>query len=221
MKQNTNIKTLIFAAAVSLGAVSVAPAQSAPAMAPAPSPAPTEPLGGLLGSRYTEIGYNYIDLTGPGPKDANGFAVAFNQPLRSNLDLTLDYDWARTHYAGDHFTQQDAEIGATAYSSLTWGRPFALAAVGWEWGRGGGISDDSFRYKLGVGTEIPVARPVVITPFVNFVRETGFNDNEVDFGVKAAYRVTKDWSVTARVQYDAVSHAKDAAEYMLGVAYHF
>ena len=129
MKQNTNIKTLIFAAAVSLGAVSVAPAQSAPAMAPAPSPAPTEPLGGLLGSRYTEIGYNYIDLTGPGPKDANGFAVAFNQPLRSNLDLTLDYDWARTHYAGDHFTQQDAEIGATAYSSLTWGRPFALAAM--------------------------------------------------------------------------------------------
>ncbi len=66
-----------------------------------------------------------------------------------------------------------------------------------------------------------MAPAVVVTPFVNFVRATGFNDSEADFGVKTAYRVTKDWSVTARAQYDAVRHYKDSIEYSVGAAYHF
>lgn len=219
MKQNTNVISFILAAALSLGLVASAAAQNANvAVAP-----PTETLstGGLLGSRYTEIAATYIDLTGGNPSVARGFKFDYNMPLKANLDLNLGYDWARAKFSGVRLTQQDVGVGATAYTNLSWGRPFALAAVGWQWQKGAGVSVDSFTYKVGVGTEFQVAPAVVVTPFVNFVRATGFNDSEVDFGVKAAYRVTKDWSLTARVQYDAVRHNKDSTEYSIGAAYHF
>lgn len=219
MKQNITTKSFILAAAISLGLATTVTAQSANVAVPTPS----EPAaaGGLLGTRYTGIAYNYVDLTGSGPNHADGFEVAYNQPLNPNVDLQASYDWARANYAGTRFTQQDFDVAAVAYTNLSWGKPFALVSAGWQWGKGGGLSDDSFRYKLGVGTEFQVSPAFVVTPFVNFVRATGFNDNEVDFGVKAAYRVTRDWDVFARVQYDAISDGSDASEYALGVNYHF
>lgn len=219
MKQNTNVISFILAAAISLGLAASASAQSANVAVPTPST--TGSTGGLLGSRYTEIAANYIDLTAGNPSVARGFSFDYNQPLQANIDLNLDYDWARANYSGMRLTQQDVGVGATAFTNLSWGRPFALAAVGWQWQKGGGLSDDSFTYKLGVGTEFQVAPAIVVTPFVNFVRATGFNESEADFGVKAAYRVNKDWSITARAQYDAVRHYKDVAEYSIGAAYHF
>lgn len=218
MKQNTKITSLIFAAAVSLGLAASASAQSANVAVPTPSETVST---GLLGSRYTSATYNYIDLTGPGPKDANGYAIAFNTPVAAGFDLTANYDWARANYAGMRFTQQDLSLALTAYTNLSWGKPFAMVDAGWQWGKGAGISDDSFVYKLGVGVEFQAAPALAVTPYVNFVRATGFNDSEFDLGVKAAYRVTKDWSIIAKAQYDAIRHDKDAAEYSLGAAYHF
>ncbi len=218
MKQNTKIKSFIFAAAISLGAAASASAQTANVAVPNPAEAESP---GLLGSRYTEALYNYIDLTGPGPKDANGFALAFNEPLKAGFDVRLGYDWARASYAGSHYTQQDAMVGGVAYTNLGWGRPFASADAGWLWARGGGFSDDSFVYKLGVGVEFQATPSFTVTPFVDFFRATGINSSEFDLGVKAAYRVTKDWSIIGRAQYDAIRHDKDSAEYAIGVAYHF
>jgi hypothetical protein len=219
MKQNHNVISFILAAAVTLGLAASASAQNANVAVPTPTESTV--TSGLLGSRYTQISANYIDLTAGNPSVARGFQFDYNQPLQANVDLNLGYDWARAHYAGARLTQQDVGVGATAYTNLSWGRPFALAAVGWQWQKGAGVSEDSFTYKVGVGTEFKVAPAVVVTPFVNFVRATGFNDSEVDFGVKAAYRITKDWSLTARAQYDAVRHYKDSAEYSVGAAYHF
>ena len=219
MKQNTKIKSFIFAAAVSLGVAMTASAQTASATAPAPSQ--PEPAAGLLGSRYTGVAYDYLDLSGTGPNHAQGLDLTFNQPLAANFDLNLGYDWARANYAGARYTQQDFEVGSTAYTNLNWGKPFALAAAGWDWARGGGAHDDSFFYKVGVGVEFPVAGSFSVSPFVNFERATGFNENEFDFGVKAEYRVTREWGVAARVQYDSIQHASDQTEYTLGVNYHF
>jgi hypothetical protein len=221
MNKNTKLKSLIRAAALSLGLVSAASAQSANVAVP--NPADTLPSGGLLGSRYTQVEFNYIDLTGGSPSVARGFGVNYNQPLQQNFDLIVGYDWARAKWAGVRLTQQDFEIGATAYTNLAWGRPFALAAVGWSWQDASGVSysDDSFTYKLGVGTEFQVAPALTVTPFVNFVRATSFNADEFELGAKATYRVTAEWSVTARAQYESVRHDKDSAEYSLGVNYHF
>ena len=66
-----------------------------------------------------------------------------------------------------------------------------------------------------------MAPALVLTPYVNFVRATSFNWSEVNFGVKTANRLTRDWSVTAGVQYAAVRHAKDGTGLTLGVNYHY
>jgi opacity protein-like surface antigen len=221
MKQKTTIKTFIMAAAVSLGLASAASAQSASVAVPAP--ADTTAAGGLLGSRYTRVEYDYVDFTGGSPSLARGFGVSYNQPLRENFDLNLSYDWARAKWSGVRFTQQDFQIGTTAYTNLSWGRPFAQAAVGWSWQDVSGVSynDDSFTYTLGVGTEFQVAPAVTVTPFVNFARATGYNATEFQFGAEATYRINREWSVTARAQYDSTRHATDAARYALGVNYHF
>jgi hypothetical protein len=221
MKQNTTIKTLILSAAFSLGLVSAASAQSANVAVP--DPADTTPAGGLLGARYTQVEYNYIDFTGGSPSLARGFGVSYNQPLQQNFDLNLNYDWARAKWAGVRLTEQDFEIGTTAYTNLSWGRPFALVAAGWSWQDASGVSynDDSFTYKLGVGTEFQVAPAFTVAPFVNFARATGYNASEFQLGARATYRINREWSVTARAQYDSARHATDSAEYALGVNYHF
>lgn len=220
MKQKITIKSFILAAAVSLGAVASASAQDASVAVP--NPADTSAARGLIGSRYTQIEYNYIDFTGAGrPSHADGFGVTFNQPLNSNFDLSVSYDLARVRFAGVRLKDEVFEIGATAYTTLDWGRPFATAAVGWDWQKVAGMHDNSFEYRVGVGMEFLPAPKIALTPFVNFVRATSFNASEVEVGAKATYRITESWSVTARAQYEAVQHDEDSAEYSIGVNYHF
>lgn len=219
MKQHINVKSLILAAAVSLGCVASAAAQSANVAVP--NPATTESVGGLLGSRYTKAEYLYIDFGGNGPSHADGFKLEFNQPLNANFDLIATYDWMRAKYAGVRLKGQDAEIGAVAYTRLDWGRPFVLATAGWQWQKAASLKDDSFSYKVGVGTEFQIAPSFVVTPFVNFARQTGFNNSEFDLGVKAAYHVTPNWSITASAQYDSIRNSDDASEYSIGAAFRF
>jgi hypothetical protein len=40
-------------------------------------------------------------------------------------------------------------------------------------------------------------------------------------GAKATYRLNREWSLTARAQYEAVRHDDDSAEYSIGAIYHF
>jgi len=215
MKQKTNLNKLILAAAVVLGAT-MASAQSANVAVPTPG----ETSGaGLLGSRYTEVSYNYIDLAGS--EHADGFGLIFNQPLRPNIDVTAGYSWAKADFDTFDARVQDADIGVKAYSNLVWGRPYAAATVGWEWAKAAGIRDDSFTYKVGVGTEFQVAPAFVVTPFVNFMRATGFNTDEVQVGAKATYRLTREWSLTARAQRDFARHDDDSSEYSVGAIFHF
>jgi hypothetical protein len=215
MKQKITITSLIIAAAMTLG-TTIASAQNANVAVPTPVETTS---AGLLGSRYTEVSYNYIDLSGP--EHADGFVLAFNQPLQPNLDFTAGYSWAKADFDSFNAKVQDLDVGVKAYTTLSWGKPYAAAAVGWEWQKAAGLREDSFTYKVGVGTEFQVAPALVVTPFVNFVRATGFNASEVDVGAKVTYRLNKDWSLTARAQYDAVRHDDDSKEYSIGAIYHF
>ena len=60
-----------------------------------------------------------------------------------------------------------------------------------------------------------------MTPFVNFVRATGFNTSEAEVGAKVTYRLNSEWSLSARAQYEIVSHDDDSVEYSIGAVYHF
>lgn len=216
MKQTKNIKSSIFAAALALGLVATATAQSVSTTPPA-----TDTGSGLLGSNYAQLSLNYLDLNDGPPSAARGFNFAYNQRLSSAVDFNADYDWARAEAYGTHATQQKLEAGATAYTGLEWGKPYVQVLGGWVWDKAGSSKADSFVYTVGTGVEFQVAPKFTLTPFVNFVRATGFNQSEFDLGMKAAYRLNKEWSLTARAQYDAVRHSSDAAEYSAGVAYHF
>ncbi len=225
MKQNKNLKSTILAVALSLGVGSIASAQQATTSAPvAPQTASTTDSGtGLLGSRYLGAGYDYLAISNSsgGPNRADGLEVVYNQPITANLDLGADYSWLRARFAGVRETQQTAELNAVGYTSLDWGKPFALASAGWAWSRAAGTNDDSFLYKVGVGVELPVVKAFSVSPYVDFARATGWNQSEVDFGVKAEYRVTKQVGVYGRVQYDSVVHSDNATEFGAGVNYHF
>lgn len=217
MKQYTTLKNYIFAAAVSLGALSAASAQNTNVAVP--NPADEAPAAGLLGSRYTEVGYKFVNVEGP--DNAHGFVVAFNQPLAAGFDFVASYDWARVDFGSTDATVQDLEFGLKAFTNLSWGKPYILAAAGWEWQQVSTLRDDSFLGKVGVGVEIPAAPGFVITPFANFIRATGFNASEFELGAKVTYRVNNQWSVSARGQYEIVRHDADTTEYSLGVNYHF
>jgi opacity protein-like surface antigen len=219
MKQKTKLKFLILTAAASLGLALSAAAQSATASVPESAPMP---YWGLLGTSYTGVAFNYTQLDAGAPSAMRGADLTFNQPLSAGFDLNLGYDWGRASTGTARLTDQDLNLGLTAFTKLDWGRPYVQALAGWEWRRGSGFADDnSFAYTLGTGVEFQVAQPFVITPYINFVRATGFNRSEFDLGVKGTYRLTKEWSLTAGVQYDAVRRDKDAKEFTLGVNYQY
>jgi opacity protein-like surface antigen len=214
MNQKTKLKFLISAAAVSLGLALSAAAQTADVAVPAAG-------WGLLGTNYSSLTYRYTDLDNGPPSALRGAGVEFNQAWQPGFDFTLGYDWARASAGSLRLTSQDLNAGVTAYTKLEWGKPFVQALAGWEWRRGGGASDSSFAYTLGTGVEFQVAQAFVVTPYLNFVRATAFNRSEGDLGVKGTYLLNRQWSLTAGVEYQAISHAKDSTQYSLGVNYHY
>lgn len=225
MKQKTTIKSYLLIAAAAFGLAASAPAQNAAAAAilndPDQAPAAATVAPGLLGSNYIGASYDYFALHGGGPNHAQGLNTDLNLAWLDHLDVNLGYRWARTNESAGRLTSQAFDLGGTTFTSLAWGKPFLLGAVGWDWEHGATANDHSFFYKLGLGVELPVAAKVTVTPFANFVRATHFNENETDFGVTAEYRITRNWGLSARLQYDAVRHGGDRAEYAAGVNYHF
>ncbi len=219
MKQKIKLSLTLLTAAATLGLARPARAQDA---TPATTmPAPEAHNWSLLGSGYSGVAFTYDHVSGASPSEWRGFTFDVNQPLAAGLDFNLAYGWRRASDSAVRLTQQGISGGVTAFTALDWGKPYVQALAGWEWRDGHGASDHSFAYTLGTGVEFQVAQALVLTPYVNFVRATSFNSSEVDFGVKTAYRLTKEWSVTAGVQYAAVRHAKDGTGLTLGVNYHY
>jgi len=216
MKQNSHLKRSILAAAASLGLMASAFAQNANVAVP--NPAQTDTGAGRLGFRYTEVGYNYLDFSGG---HADGFGVEFNQPLNTGFDFNATYDWARARLSGITAKGQDLWLGLNAFSNQSWGKPYVLAAVGWNWQKAAGIHDDSFEFKVGTGAEFAIAPAFTVTPYINYARATAYNDSQIELGAKAAYRIADAWLLTAHVQHNFVRHEDDDTEYGLGVAYRF
>ena len=218
MKQNTTkLGFSILAAAFALGLAAPAFAQEDVGMRTYPEPQPW----GLLGAGYGGAAFTYDHVSSSSPSEWRGFALDYNLPLQAGLDFNLLYDWQRAENYLGRLTQQDAQAGVTAFAPLSWGKPFVQGLAGWGWRKGDANRDDSFKYTLGTGVEFHVASSWVLTPYVNFQRATSFNRSEFDYGVKTAYRLNRQWSLDAGVQYEAVMHAKDGVGYTLGVNYHY
>ncbi|MDB6127841.1 MAG: hypothetical protein JWM35_1737 [Verrucomicrobia bacterium] len=219
MKQKNQLALIISAVAISLGSTLAATAQTSDV---AVSSSPTEESGaGMIGTNYSALSFRYSDLKSSPASAFRGAEIEFNQAWKPGLDFSLSYDWARASADALRLTSQDLNTGVTVFSKLDWGKPFVQALAGWEWRRGGGGSDNSFAYTIGTGVEFQLSHQFVVTPYINFVRATGFNRSELDYGVKGTYRITRQWGVSVGAELDAVRHAKDAMTYTVGVNYHY
>ena len=223
--KKTNLKLLVVTLATTFGLAASAAAQSANVAVPVPTTAPAGDQG-LLGSAYTGLSGNYFKLNGEvagvTPSVARGFTFDYNQPLTDGLDLTVNYDWTRARAFAFKTTEQQVGVVTTGFLRESWGKPYLSAGLDWDHRRGNfAITGNSLGLLAGTGVEFQVAPAFAVTPFVNFVRETHFNQNEVDYGAKATYRFDHNWSVTAKAEYHDISHSSDRMEYALGVNYHF
>lgn len=203
---------MIVIAAASLGLAATAAAQT-PAEA-----APVNQGEGLLGQTYTELAYTYTHVHDSAFDNVNGFAFRYNQALSAGFDWNAGYAWGRSNeFAGVRARQEELTLGVTAFTDYKGTRPFIEPGVGWTRVKVGGVKDDSFFYYVGVGVEFQVAQPLVLTPYAQFVDATEWSGSTWNFGVKSAYRLTRQWSATADVSIDDDRNTGVS----LGLAYKF
>ncbi|MDD3178929.1 MAG: outer membrane beta-barrel protein [Opitutaceae bacterium] len=220
MKQKILIKRLILAAAVALGLVSFASAQSAN-VSPHNPAAPSAP--GLLGQTYAGVTFDYLHLENGPPSAGRGFTFTYNQPLNYGFDATFDYQRMRSSAFGHDYTTHKLDTSLTAFTTnAPWGKPYITAGIGEEWRRGGGASDNSFTFLIGTGIEFRLVAPITLTPYMDFTRATQFSQNAWEYGMKASYQITDRCALLARIQYSDLTHSShNTTEYSLGVNFRF
>lgn len=213
MNKQTSLKTLILAAAASLGLATVALAGGTPEAA--------VPGGDLLGRNYAAATFDYYDLDGGAPSVARGYTFEANIPVRAQVDFKLTHEFAQAEAFGLKVRNNTLFASGVVYAAAnSFGKPYAEAGAGWSW-LSGAAHDDSFAFRVGVGSEFAVAPSITLTPFVNFQRATEWNASEVHPGIKASYRMGDSWGLTAKAEYIAARHDSDAKEYSVGVSYRF
>ena len=121
---------------------------------------------GLLGHRYTELNVGLQDIKHLSNHGYSVGAAANNPIIPGVLDAgaLYSYSWIRGAVRGHANT-----IGAyaTAYTVLNGVKPFAGAALGYQWNSFGPGVDDQTLWGLTAGVEIP-AGVVTITPRISY-----------------------------------------------------
>jgi hypothetical protein len=228
MKKTKSVKTL-FGAALALGLTLSASAQT-----PAASAAPASPSPGysLLGDTYSEVDFGYLKED-RSPQILHDYDFLYNQALVKagpwGTDWNLSYEYLTGSAAGFHDYRNEAQGGFTEYLLEGWGKPFVTADAGYAWQRAGGISRKSFADTFTGGVEFPVLGNLAVTPFAEYQAEAhlfnhelpaaNFPDHLWDYGVKATYRIDRQWSVSLTADLD--QYSRDDLGYRAGLSYHF
>jgi hypothetical protein len=230
--KKTNVKlVLLFATAATCAAISSF-AQDASKAPPVPTMSSTAntaraedaPGGyGLLGSSYLGLSADYYSLRQGPPAIAHGYSLFGRTAAGDNVDTTFDYDWRQADASFGSATRQHVLVGSSTYAVTDFGKPFAEGSVGWQWDRTPSVSShSSFAFKLATGLEVKIAQGFAMAPYFAFDRATRFNSSQFDYGVRGTYRLTHEWSINARAEYqDLRRSAFDGTEYSLGANYHF
>ena len=141
-------------------------------IAAAVSHAQTTPAGtsglGLLGNRYTELSVGLQDIKHLSDHGYSVGASANNPLIPGVLDAggSYSYSWIRGPFRGHANTVSGY---TTAYAPFNGVKPFAGAALGYQWSSfGSGGSDDQALWGLTAGVEIPAGPGVTITPRINY-----------------------------------------------------
>ncbi len=150
---------------------------------------PTTTGSGLLGHRYTELSLGAENIDHLSNHGYSVSASANNPLIPGVLDAgaTYSYSWIRGPFKGHANT-----IGAyaTAYTPLAGVRPFATAALGYQWTSARfGAGDDEAVWGAAIGVEIP-AGVVTVTPRISYAD---------DF--EGSSRSSQAWTTSVEVNY--------------------
>jgi hypothetical protein len=210
----TLIKPLVLSVAALLGLALNASAQDATMGSDASTSGSSY---GLLGQDYAGAFFSYTHFDDGPPSAARTYGLIANRPTEiANLDASFKYEYSRMSAFGMRARQHDVAIGATKYIPLAAAKPFISGDIGWAFAKAGGVKDNSFFYVVTGGAEFQVLPRLAVSPYVSYSEAKDFHVRGWDFGVKAAYRLSQDWSAMARVQFD-----DDYVDYRVGANRHF
>jgi hypothetical protein len=218
---------------VALSLVLSASAQSAQDSQGAPAErAPADPGPGLVGTNYSELSFGYQRQEGA-PGDLRAYEFITNGSVFKNAEMGLDanftYDYLNGDANGFSDRRNEAQAGLTGYLPETWGKPFVSADAGMAWQDAGDVSRKGFAYTLVGGVEFQVLKDLALTPYLEYQAEphlynhwlpaANFPDHLLAYGVKATYRITREWSTSLGADLD--QHSGRDWGLRAGVDYHF
>jgi hypothetical protein len=231
--KNLHIRKLTVLSVLALGAPLFASAQAVQnSPAPATDPVVTDTGPGLVGTNYAELSYGYQSQKNA-PTALHDYEFVSNESVYRQGILGADANFVYNHEDGDGAGFRDRldtlEFGGTGYLTQVWGKPFVTGDFGWGWERAADVSRKGFVYNLDAGVEFAVLRDLAVSPFIGYDAMphfynherpyADFPDHTVDYGVKATYRFTRQWSASATATLDQYSSRDWGLK--AGVSYHF
>lgn len=176
----TTIKKLVSVLAAVAASASVF-AQTAPE-----NPADQTASSGLLGHRYAEYGFAFLDSN---KSDVDAFAAGLtvNLPVAPSIDVALNYtySWLEGHSS---INAHDLSVDGIYYISAGKLKPFGGLSLGYNWNDG----DNTGHWGAFGGLEYELTPQVVLTGTVGYSDEfRGGTDGSFDGTVRANYWFTR------------------------------
>lgn len=204
---------------------------------------PVAPSGsdGLLGQRFAELGYSYLDFRGDLPPAIADSHVDLghlsgNVPLAPGFDAGLNYGYAREETSGGSFRSDiythSLAASATLYTVTGTTKPFLNVAVGHAWSRistrvagfpGSTQHESSWYWSAGIGAEIALGQ-FAVTPRISYT--DGFESQSSGswrYGVELHHWFSRTIGGYADVTYSPgeSDFAPEAWTYSVGLRYRF
>ena len=168
---------------------------------------------GLLGERYAEVSYDFVQTGSARYDNGAGMTLAYNQPYSENVDLGASFQFAMYDAANNRpevgdFSEQRLQVFATAYMPPERDRLWLRLGVGLgEVERDYSatetpdeeITDLSWLFRI--GTEYAIGDKAAVTPYLGF--EDILDDGEtIDFvyGVHAFWDVAESIALSLRIE---------------------
>lgn len=176
---------------------------------------------GVLGQRYTDFSFGLQDIRHYSDH-AYDVTASANLPLAPNVDLSGSYSYA--WFRGPAAAHANTFAGAaTVYAPMSGVKPFATAALGYQWLKGTSSSEVPL-WAGGVGVEIPVGT-FSLTPRLTYqddFRGNPKSTQQVVYEVEGNLWLNSTSAVYATVAKIDVQHSPaDAWGYRVGVRMKF
>lgn len=162
-------------------------AQTAPA-----NPADQTASSGLLGHRYAEYGFAYVDVNSS-TTNLFGAGLTINLPVAPSFDVSLNYTYAWAEGNTSNHAQ-DASATGLYYFNAGKLKPFAGLSLGYDWNR----FDNAANWGAVVGVEYEINPKVVLTGTIGYDDDFKSGDSSTwDGKIRANYSFTRDVSIFA------------------------